>query len=135
MGGDEPQPVRRLLLAYNGDECAERALAWAGLLQQAWASYVIALAVQENSHESQQWSSEMQAHLDTGGLGNYRFESREGQPTSEIVKVAAESQADLVVMGKYCHTALVEWLEDSTPDHVLRQTHLPVFAPVFSERV
>jgi nucleotide-binding universal stress UspA family protein len=51
---------------------------------------------------------------------------RLGQPAREIVAVAEENQADLIVMGRYRHTALLEWLMGSTVDRVLRGTELPV---------
>jgi nucleotide-binding universal stress UspA family protein len=126
VGGDELRSTQRLLLAYNGSERATSALAWATLLQRTRQSEVIALAVQENSSASQPWLSEMQAQLDTGGLANYRFASRTGLPSTEIVAAASEHQVDLIVMGRYRHTALLEWLVGSTLDRVLCSTRLPV---------
>jgi nucleotide-binding universal stress UspA family protein len=35
-------------------------------------------------------------------------------------------QADLIVMGRHRHAALLEWLTGSTVDRVLRGTQLPV---------
>jgi nucleotide-binding universal stress UspA family protein len=126
VGGDEQRPIQRLLLAYNGGEHATIALAWATLLQRTLQSKVVVLAVQEDSSASQPWLSEMQAQLDAGGLANYRFVSREGQPAAEIVAAASEYQVDLIVMGRYRHTALLEWLVGSTLDRVLCSTRLPV---------
>jgi nucleotide-binding universal stress UspA family protein len=59
-------------------------------------------------------------------LTNYRFVSRKGHVAAEIVPAAEEYQADLILMGNYCVTPLLEWLIDSTLDHVLRRTRLPV---------
>jgi nucleotide-binding universal stress UspA family protein len=128
VGGDEQRPLQRLLLAYNGSEHATNALAWVTLLQRTRQSEVIALAVLENGSASRSWLSEMQAQLDASGLANYRFVSREGRPAAEIAAAASEHQVDLIVMGRYRHTALLEWLIGSTLDHVLRSTRLPVLA-------
>jgi nucleotide-binding universal stress UspA family protein len=126
VGGAEQGSLQRLLLAYNGSEQATKALAWVNLLQRTLAGQVIVLAVQENSGASQQWLSEIQAQLDTSDLANYRFISRSGQPAAEIVAAASENQADLVVMGRYRHTAVLDRLIGSTLDRVLRGTRLPV---------
>lgn len=125
VGGDEQRLVQRLLLAYNGSERAQHALTWASLLQRTLSAEVLVLAVQESTDASRQWPAEMQSHLAQSDLANYRFLSRRGQPATEIVAVAAENQVDLIVMGRYRHTALLEWLVDSTVDRVLRSTQLP----------
>jgi nucleotide-binding universal stress UspA family protein len=126
VGGDEQRPIQRLLLAYNGSEHATSALAWTTLLQRTRQSEVIVLAVQENTSASQPWLSEMHTQLDTSGLASYRFVCREGQPAAEIVAAASEHQVDLIVMGRYRHAAVLEWLIGSTLDRVLRGTQLPV---------
>jgi len=87
---------------------------------------VLVLSVKENGHTFRNMSSEMVHQLNQGGLSNYRFLSREGQPAGEIVGAAAENDVDLIIMGRYRHTALLEWLVGSTLDQVLRHTPLPV---------
>jgi nucleotide-binding universal stress UspA family protein len=128
VGGDMSRPVQRLLLAYNQSEHAQRALAWASRLQHALAASVAVLAVQENGDMagSSKWAAEMQDHLAREGLLEYHLLHAEGEPATEIVAAAARCQADLVVMGGYRHVATVEWLFDSTLEHVLRNTGLPV---------
>jgi nucleotide-binding universal stress UspA family protein len=125
VGGDEERRVQHLLLAYNGEH-AQHALAWTNLLQRTLHSEVLVLSVKENGHTSQNKSSEMVDQLNQSGLSNYRFLSRKGQPASQIVAAAAENEIDLIVMGRYRHTALLEWLAGSTLDRVLRHTPLPV---------
>jgi len=126
VGGDEERSVERLLLAYNGGEHARHALAWAILLQRTLHSDVVVLSVRENGHTSRVSSSEMVDQLNQDGLSHYRFLSHEGQPAGEIVAAAAENDVDLIVMGRYRHTALLEWLVGSTLDRVLRHTGLSV---------
>jgi nucleotide-binding universal stress UspA family protein len=126
VGGDEERPVQRLLLAYDGSEHAQLALAWIILLQHTLHIDVLVLSVKENDQMPPTMSSEMVDQLNQGGLSNYRFLSREGQPAHEIVAAAAENHVDLIVMGRYRHAALLEWLVGSTLDRVLRDTPLPV---------
>lgn len=122
IGGDEERTVRRLLLAYDGSEHARSALAWASLLQRTLPAEVVAVAVQENGRQStKEWLAEAREQL-----AGCQCLNRLGQPASNIVTVAEETQADLIVMGRYRHTALLEWLIGSTVDRVLRGTQLPV---------
>ena len=122
IGGGEERTVRRLLLAYDGSERAQPALAWASLLQRTLPAEVVAVAVQENGLQStSEWLEEARAQL-----AGCQCLHRLGQPASNIVAVAQENQADLIVMGRYRHTALLEGLIGSTVDRVLRGTQLPV---------
>ena len=122
VGGGEERTVRRLLLAYDGGKHAQRALAWASLLQRTLPADVMVVAVQENEiHTTNEWLAEARSQL-----AGCRCLHRLGQPDSEIVAVAEENQADLIVMGRYRHTALLEGLLGSTVDRVLRNTQLPV---------
>jgi nucleotide-binding universal stress UspA family protein len=128
VGGEGQRSVERVLLAYNGDEHAQRALAWTSCLQHTLPRPVVVLAVQEGPDAVQEWLPGIKTQLDASGLVDYRLVSHEGQPASEIVAAAAENQADLIVMGGYRHSALMEWLVGSTLDRVLRATPLPVLA-------
>jgi nucleotide-binding universal stress UspA family protein len=128
VGGDVERSVERVLLAYNGDEHAQRALAWTSSLQRTLSNQVVVLAVEEDPDANRDWLTGIKTQLDASGLVDYRLISQEGQPASEIVAAAAENEADLIVMGGYRHSALMEWLVGSTLDRVLRATPLPVLA-------
>ena len=122
VGGDEEQTVRRLLLAYNGNEHARTALAWASSLQRSLPVDVAVVAVQEGEQQSAaEWLAEAQDQL-----GPCQCLRRRGQAAEEIVAAARESGAELIVMGRYHHAALLNWLTGSTVDRVLRGTGLPV---------
>ena len=122
IGGDAERKVQRLLLAYDGTQHAKSALAWASSLQHTIPAKVAVVSVQENkSRRAGGWLEEARAQL-TGCQCLHRL----GQPADEIVAAAGETQADLIVLGRYRHTTLLEWLMGSTVDRVLRGTQLPV---------
>lgn len=122
VGGDEERVVQRFLLAYDGSEHARDALGWAASLQRALPAEVAVLAVQEEGQqEADEWLAGARAQL-----GECRCLQRQGRPGDEIVAAAREVGADLIVMGRYRHQALLEWLMGSTVDRVLRSTGLPV---------
>lgn len=122
IGGDEERNVRRLLLAYDGTQHTTPALAWASSLQRTLPAEVAVVSVQENeSQRAGEWWEKVRAQL-PGCECLHRL----GQPAGEIVAAAGETQADLIILGRYRHTALLEWLTGSTVDRVLRGTQLPV---------
>lgn len=122
IGGGEERTVRRLLLAYDGSERTQPALSWASWLQRTLPAEVAVVAVQENGHQATtEWLAEAKTQL-----AGCQCLPRQGQPASEIVAAAEDTDADLVIMGRYRHTALLEWLTGSTVDRVLRATEFPV---------
>jgi nucleotide-binding universal stress UspA family protein len=127
VGGDTKHTVQQVLLAYNASDAAQRALDWAYRLQDALSAQVLVLAVQEGEGDEPagQWLEDARRRLVERGVTNPRLLSRHGQPAAEIVAAAVESEADLIVMGRYRHTLLLDWLSDSTMDGVLRETELP----------
>jgi nucleotide-binding universal stress UspA family protein len=68
----------------------------------------------------------IQEQLDRRRLRKYRLIGRVGRPADQIVAVAAEDQADLIVMGRGSHAAWLKRLTGSTVDRTLRNTDLPV---------
>jgi nucleotide-binding universal stress UspA family protein len=122
VGGDEEQTVHRLLLAYDGSDHARDALSWAASLQSVLPAEVVVLAVQEEGQPGvDACLTEAQEQL-----AGCQCLSRQGQAADEIVQAADLEAVDLIVMGRYRHAALREWLTGSTVDQVLRGTGLPV---------
>jgi nucleotide-binding universal stress UspA family protein len=122
IGGGELRTVHRLLLAYDGSNHAQRALAWAASLQRTLPAQVAVVVVQEDGRPS----AEESLAVAQAQLADCQCLHRQGQPASEIVAAAEEARADLIVMGRYRHPSLIEWLLGSTVDRVLRGCQLPV---------
>lgn len=51
---------------------------------------------------------------------------REGDPVEEIVRLAAEREADVIVMGSHGRSGFVRWLLGSVAEGVMRKAHCPV---------
>jgi nucleotide-binding universal stress UspA family protein len=124
VGGDHQEKVQSILLAYADSERARRALKWVTDLQRAMPSQVIVFNATSDDGNSEQELSNMRAQVAQSGLVDCRLVHGEGQPG--ILGAAAEYRVDLIAMGGYHHSALLEWMVDSTVDRVLRATPLPV---------
>ena len=129
VGGSISPSLHRILLAYNGQAHADEALAWTARLQQALSAEVIVLSVREDTgfHQGGVNLEEIKDRLSRSGLNGYRFMIGHGRPSVEMAAIAAANNVDLIILGRYRHQALVEWLVGSTVDRLLRETPLPVF--------
>jgi nucleotide-binding universal stress UspA family protein len=127
IGGDSAKPFQRILIAYNGKERAQRALDWVDYLQDRRSSQWIALVVQEEDGPSvKAWKKEITSKFSEDEIKNFRLVVRKGDAAERIAETAVTSGSDLVIMGGYRHRALLEWLEGSTVDSVLRKMPLPI---------
>jgi nucleotide-binding universal stress UspA family protein len=128
VGGLKTSSLQHLLLAYHGQAHADEALAWTIRLQRDLAAEVIVLCVCEDSPSCSSGMSleAIKARLAQSGLKAYRFLTSQGRPSSEIAAIASANDIDLIILGRYRHAALVEWLVGSTVDRLLRVTSLPM---------
>jgi nucleotide-binding universal stress UspA family protein len=128
VGGRETPTLHRILVGYHGRAHADEALAWAARLQRALSAEMIVLNVCEDAESCQDRMGldEIKARLAQGGVDAYRFVTGQGRPAAEMAAIAAANNVDLIIVGRYRHQALVEWLAGSTVDELLRATTLPV---------
>ena len=79
-----------------------------------------------NGAQAKVWASSLQERLNCSRLRKYSLVNYVGKPADQIVAVADENQADLIVMGHLSHAAWLRRLIGSTLDRMLRNTELPV---------
>jgi nucleotide-binding universal stress UspA family protein len=60
------------------------------------------------------------------GVGDVRLEVAAGKPAAEILRIARERGADLIVMGSHGSTGFRKLFFGSTTERVLRETTVPV---------
>jgi nucleotide-binding universal stress UspA family protein len=128
VGGKKTTSSHRLLLAYHGQAHANDALTWTAKLQRDLSAEVIVLNVHEDTDSGNGAMSleEIKNRLAHSDLAACRFLTGEGRPANEIAAVAVANDVDLIILGHYRHSAVVEWLVGSTVDRLLRATSLPV---------
>jgi nucleotide-binding universal stress UspA family protein len=128
VGGNKTPSLHRLLLAYNGRAHANDAHTWAVKLQRALSAEMIVLTIREDTDSSHDAVNleEIQNRLAHSGLAACRFLTARGRPENEIAAVALANDVDLIILGRYRHSAVLEWLVGSTVDRLLRATSLPM---------
>jgi nucleotide-binding universal stress UspA family protein len=123
-----PQPVpamERVLLAFDGSPKAREALFVAAYLGEAWHAAVTVITVVE-------------ADTQAGALDHARrylelheveatYVERQAEPVaSTLVLAAEEHQSDLIIIGGYGASPMLEVVLGSAVDQVLREARRPV---------
>jgi nucleotide-binding universal stress UspA family protein len=140
-----PAPFKRILCGMDFSACSEAALRYAvALAGQAHAHLDMLNVVQlvpmydatavvplDYAGMLEHLKADVRQRLDkavagaAAGLDVDRLVTT-GNPYREIVRVAAERSADLVVLGAYSHGGLDHALFGSTTNHVVRRAGCPV---------
>jgi nucleotide-binding universal stress UspA family protein len=115
----------RALLAYDGSPKAEEALFIATYLGGKWAIPLTVVTVTENSRVTSQALVRAQAYLQTHQVPA-TFVEESGPVAEAILKTAEAHQSDLILMGGYGHSPVVEMVLGSAVDEVLRTARQPV---------
>jgi len=80
----------------------------------------------DDPEERRQEARNLLAQLDTGSDVRAERRVEEGTPVEEILRVAAETQCDLIVMGTHGRRGLSRLLMGSVAEQVLRRAPCPV---------
>jgi nucleotide-binding universal stress UspA family protein len=128
VGGNAQPSVKRILLAYDGSECAQPAMQWSALAQQAFSAQVTVLPLWRDGDgaSARDREAEDETHLSQGGLVDYRVVHLDARRSDGIASVATEEQADMIVLGACRHNSFPGRLFDHSEDSVLRHTEVPL---------
>lgn len=129
IGGREysPEKIQHILLAYDGSEHARHALQWAESLRSAFSS-VMTLSIEKEDETKHDWLNSRKLEITNSALANSAFTQAQGEAGPTIASVSSAKQMDLILMGGYRHSQLVEWATHSTLNKVLRECDIPILA-------
>lgn len=120
---------RKLCVALDGSTLAEQALPEAELLAASVAAELVLLSIVtqpgDNAVEAETYLKRVAARLHAGKL-TIRTHVAEGQPAEQIIRVAAEEQADLIVMATHGRAGMQQLWLGSVATKVVHGTPLPV---------
>jgi nucleotide-binding universal stress UspA family protein len=132
--------LRKILVAFDGSESANKAFDFGADLASAYGAELIVLSVIRLPEPTT--SLELGAILDDareqfakhfialrqrlGERATIRTEVQIGHPAEHIVAYAEQERADLIVMGRRGRTTIARWMLGSVSERVLRYAHCPV---------
>jgi nucleotide-binding universal stress UspA family protein len=122
----EFRPVRRPLLAYDGSQRAAAAMHEAAELAAALGLPLTVLHVGKDDTAAARVLDEARRYLATHRV-EAEFVERGGYANEAILAMLAEGEHDLLVIGAYGHSRIIEMVLGSTTEYVLRNAPVPVF--------
>lgn len=118
----ETSPMKRLLLAYDGSEPAQKALHIAAHWAQRHEAVVVLLTVDDGGGRAHDAYAEGKAKLEALGV-SFDPLMRAGHPAEIVLEVAQEEACDLIALGAYGHRRFLEIFFGGTVEEVVR--HAP----------
>ncbi len=115
----------RVLLAYDGSPKADEALFVATYLSCRWGITLVVLTVIETGRTTSETLLRAQRYLETHGV-EATFVKEGGSVAEAILKTAEEHESDLIIMGGYGLSPVLEVALGSAVDQVLRTSRQPM---------
>jgi nucleotide-binding universal stress UspA family protein len=112
-------------LAYDGSAKAKEALFVAAYLAEQWQIPLVVVAVEEDKLLAETALQGAQSYLQTQQL-EATYVSAGGPVAGAILKAAEEHNSNLIIMGGYGRSPMLEVVLGSAVDEVLRSSNQPV---------
>jgi nucleotide-binding universal stress UspA family protein len=122
----EFRPVTRPLLAYDGSPRAAAAMHEAAELVAALGVPLTVLHVGKDDAAAARVLDEARRYLETRGIEDELI-TQPGYANESILGTMAAGDHDLLVIGAYGHSRIIEMVLGSTTEYVLRNASAPVF--------
>jgi nucleotide-binding universal stress UspA family protein len=122
----EFRPITRPLLAYDGSQRAAAAMHEAAELAAALRLPLTVLHVGKDESAARRLLDEACRYLATHRV-EAEYVTRAGYANEAILEVMVEGQHDLLLIGAYGHSRIIEMVLGSTTEYVLRNASSPVF--------
>jgi nucleotide-binding universal stress UspA family protein len=117
--------LNRALLAYDGSPKADEALFVATYLSGKWNTPLVVVTVIEAGRTTSETLARAQEYLETHGV-QATFVKEGGSVAEAILKTAEEHESDLIIMGGYGFSPVLEVVIGSAVDQVLRTSRQPM---------
>lgn len=123
---DHVTAFHRVLLAYNDSPKAKEALYIAAYLAGKWGVQLAVVTVGQEGKEATQLQGPARSYLENQGVSADFLLQADGPRAVSILAAAEAHQADLILMGGYKTSPIIEVFTGSIVDEMLRQTWLPI---------
>jgi nucleotide-binding universal stress UspA family protein len=122
----EFRPITRPLLAYDGSQRAAAAMHAAAEFCVSLSLPLTVVTVAKDAESGDKVLSDARKYLASYSLAS-TCEVLTGNPPEQIVTCIAERDFDLLFIGAYGHSRILEMVLGSTTEYVLRNSRAPVF--------
>jgi nucleotide-binding universal stress UspA family protein len=117
-------PLNHALLAFDNSAKAREALFVATYLVKKWGIPLDIVSIEDSNRIDANTLDEARTYLQKhGAQASYHLES--GDPGEVLMQMCEQQACDLIIMGGYGHSPVLEVVLGSTVDQVLRQSNVP----------
>jgi len=118
-------PLDRALLAYDGSPKAEEALFLSAYLSAKWDIPLWVVSVEEKPQPMPATLERARAYLHKRGVEAKTIFTK-GDPVSRILEIIQEQHCNLLILGGYGHTLIVEAVMGNVVDALLHAAPIPM---------
>ncbi len=118
--------IKQLALAYDGSERASKAMHAAAEFANELGAPLRVITVARDMKLGERVLEEARRYLEPYHL-QASFKLLAGHAHEEIIRFLRESETDLLFIGAYGHSRIIEMVLGSTTEYVLRNAPCPVF--------
>lgn len=125
MAEAEGKKLERALLAYDGSPKAQEALFVAAYLAGSWQLSLAVVTVMDKNRTAPEALEQAKTYL-TARSVSATYVAESGPVAEVILQTAAAQQSDLLIMGGYGSSPMLEVVLGSSVDQILRQARQPL---------
>jgi nucleotide-binding universal stress UspA family protein len=118
--------IKRPVLAYDGSERASRAMRAAAELASVLGVALTVVTVARDAKLGERTLEEARKYFEPYSPPA-AFKLLAGHANEELIKFLKENDTDMLFIGAYGHSRIIEMVLGSTTEYVLRNTPCPVF--------
>jgi nucleotide-binding universal stress UspA family protein len=123
----EFREISRPVLAYDGSERASKAMQSAAEFASELGVPLTVVTVARDPKLGERTLAEARAYLASYPAARAEFKLIAGHAHEEIIRFLKESDSDLLFIGAYGHSRIIEMVLGSNTEYVLRNAPCPVF--------
>lgn len=120
----EASPIERPMIAYDGSPKAQEALFIATYMASAWSLPLTVLSVDEGDGEAARWLERARGYLEGRGV-SASYALAVGGVVESVLSRAEREGVDLLLMGGYGASPMIEAVLGSSVDEILRRSWIP----------
>jgi len=118
-------PMEKALLAFNDSLKSEEALIVSAYIAGKWGTQLVVLTIEEESKESSIIQSKARDYLESNNITAHYVQAPPGNRAHQIIGLTENNHCDLILMGGYKDSPVVEVVRGSVVDEVLRLSKTP----------
>jgi nucleotide-binding universal stress UspA family protein len=117
-------PPKKLLLAYNASPKADEALFIAAYMACRWTLPLVVLTVESSDVNAEDVQQKAKEYLSKAGVSP-EFLVEEKAIVESILDTAKKKDCNLILIGGYKASPVIEIVKGSLVDQILRETTVP----------